>query len=288
MKSENLKLSRTDFPIVNSLDNLEVGRIYQTTNYAMLKPLKYNRGNKDGYVPERVAAITKMIDANEFMFGIVHVIVNLKGKAIDGNNRKRGLQERKLPVNFIITAEPRFNAPNTDSEILNNVSELNAINSAWFDKDSYLSALAFNEPTAMAIFNLKNEIGAVYGGIIEEMFTPSRIIVLATENKTGLSSQKQSRRTYCSKEIAEKINSDDFKQVVAFACNVLKFVAENNPSITPWYVIRQLMPDIWKYDLSLKVTLSNLKNRGFKKMDNTKMAGVKSRVQEILRMGNVK
>jgi len=286
MKSQNLKLSRTDFPVVDSLDNLEVGRIYQTTNYAMLKPLKYNRGNKDGHLPERVAAIAKMIDSGEFMFDVIHVMVNLKGKTIDGNNRKATLKEKKLPVNFIITAEPRFNLDD-ESEILNNVSEYNAINSAWHDRDSYLSALSFNEPTAKAIFDLKTEISKNYGGIIGDMFTSSRIIVLATQSRTGLSSQKQSRRTYCSSEIADKINSDDFKKVITFACNVLKFVSETNPSITPWYVIRQLMPEIWKYDLSLKVVLSNMKKKGFKKMDNTKMAGVKMRVLEILRMGNV-
>lgn len=283
---KNLDLTRTDFPMVNSLNNLEVGRIYQTTNYAMLKPLKFNRGVDKGYLPERVTAIVKMIDADEFMFGIVHVIVNLKGNAIDGNNRKQGLKERNKPVNFMITAEPKFNLDN-ESEILNNVSDLNAINSAWFDRDSYLSAQAYDEPTAMAIFNVKNEIARVYGGVIEEMFTPSRIIVLATKDKTGLSSKKQTRRTYCSTEIAEQINSKEFAKLVEFSCKVIKFVSDTNPSITPWFIIRQLMPSIWKHDLSLNIVLSNIKKRGFKKMDNTKMKGVKERVLDILKMGNI-
>jgi len=287
MKKTNLKLSSYDFPMVNSLDNLEVGKIYQTTNYDMLKSLKFNRGVEEGFLPERVQAITKMIDNGTFMYGVAHVLVNLCGVAIDGGNRKIGLKLRNKPVNFIITAEPRFNLDD-ESEILNNVSELNSINPVWFDNDAYKSALGYDEPTAVAIKDLKKVIAdsETFAGL-EDLFTPSRVIVLATKDKTGLSSKKQSRRVYCSHDIAQTIKSDDFKKLVDFTCNVLNFVAVNNPSITPWFVIRQLMPHIWKYDLSLNVLLSNLTKRGFVGID-TKMAGIKDRVDYIVRMANVR
>jgi len=286
MKKKKLNLSRTDFPVVSSLDNLEVGRIYQTTNYGMIKPLEFNRGEQAGYVSKRVAAIVKMIEEGTFMSGVIHVLVNLNGDAIDGNNRKYALELKGLPLNFMITAEDRFNLVDS-SEILNNVSEYNAINSAWFDNDSYLSALAYDEPTAIAIFNLKASITENWGAKIAEQFTPSRVVVLATKDKKGLSSAKQTRRVYCSDEIAETIQSVEFNKLVDFICKVLKFVFETNDSITPWYVVRQLMPDIWKHELSLNIVLKNIKSRGFKKLDNTKMSGVQTRVKEILKMGNI-
>jgi hypothetical protein len=183
--------------MVDSLDNLEVGRIYQTTNYDMIKSLEFNRGEQEGFVPKRVAAIVKMIENNTFMWGVCHVLVNLKGNGIDGNNRKQGIKIKKMPLNFMLTAEPRFNLDD-DSEILNNVSDYNSINSAWFDGDSYLSALGYDEPTAMAIFNLKAEITENWGAKIADQFTPSRVVVLATKDIKGLSSRKQPRRVYCS------------------------------------------------------------------------------------------
>jgi hypothetical protein len=285
MKTKELNLSRKDFPVVNSLDNLEVGRIYTTYNHDILKPLKYNRGKECGYLPERVATIRKMIENKTFMFGVLHVLVNLKGKTIDGNNRKIALKECNLPVNFAITAEPRFNVEN-ESEILNNVSEYNAINSAWFGTDAYLSALAFNESAAKAIFNIKNWIVEEFG-ISDDMFTPSRLIALAMKDKTGLAGKIQPRRAYCNVQTAETIQSDEFKTLITFIANVINFVSVNNNSITEWFVVRCLMPTIWKKDRGFKEVLSNLKKRGFKKMDNTKMPGIRARVNEIFKMGNV-
>lgn len=285
MKTKTLSLSRIDFPVVTSLDNLEVGRIYTTTNYKIIKHLAYNRGNTKGFLPERVAILQAKHNAGKFFLGVLHVLVNLKGKAIDGNNRLEFLENNKLPVNFMITAQPEFNLDD-DSEILNNVSDYNSINPIWNGKDSYESALAFNEAAAVAIDKLKTWIENTYG-IDGSIFTPSRLIVLATKDKSGLGSKIQTRRVYCNKEIAAILESDEFKNLLLFIIQVIQFVQSNNNSITEWFVIRCMMPAIWKHDLSLKVLLSNTKKRGFKKMDNTKMAGVKARVLEILKMANV-
>jgi len=285
MKQKELLLSRTDFPVVTSLDNLEVGRIYTTYNYKIIKHLKFNRGIEEGFLPERVAVLQAKLDANTFYLNVCHVLVNLKGKAIDGNNRKKLLEINKLPLNFMITAQPEFNLDN-ESEILNNVSEFNSVNSAWLGKDAYMSALAFNEPSAVAIDRLKTWVENEFG-IDGNIFTPSRLIALATRNKIGLGGKIQPRRAYCNQETANVLNSDEFKALILFIVAVIKFVQLNNNSITEWFVIRCLMPVIWKKELSLKVVLSNMKRRGFKKMSNTKMEGVKARITEILKMGNV-
>jgi len=285
MKSKKLTPSRTDFPPVTSLDNLEVGRIYSTTNYEIIKFLAYNRGNKEGFLPERVAIIQAKHDEGKFFLGMLHVLVNLSRKAIDGNNRLKFLKNNKLPVNFMLTAQPEFNLED-ESEILNNVSDYNSINPIWNGKDSYESALAFNESTAVAIDKLKTWIENTYG-ISADIFTPSRLIAIVTKFKQGLNGKIQTRRAYCNKETAIVLESPEFKEHILFLLNVIMFVQSNNNSITAFDVVRCLLPIMWKNELSEKIVLANLKRRGFKGMDNTKMAGVKARVMEILKLGNV-
>jgi len=288
---ENFKIKlnvlSTLFPNVNSLDNLDVGKIYSTTNYEIIKHLSGNRGSKTGYVTKRVNNIIKMIESGEFMMGVYHVLINLNGDAIDGNNRSRALELCGIPINFMITAEERFNS-GTDSDILNEVSEYNKINSSWADTDAYLSALEYKESTAMAIFNVKNTIAATYSAKINNQFTPSRFVIIATKNKKGLTSAKQTRKTYCSKSIAKTIETKEYQKVLDFICNVLVFVDATNPSVTPWRVVAKLMPYVWGYDLNLNKVLKNLKKRGFLNMVDTKMNGIEIRVKEIVMMGNIK
>jgi hypothetical protein len=285
MKTKTLSLSRTDFPVVSSLDNLEVGRIYTTFKPEIIKSLEFNRGAKDGFLPERVAALQAKFDTGLFYMNVCHVLVNSKGKAIDGNNRKKMLSNNKQGVNFMITAQPEFNLDN-ESEILNNVSEYNSVNSAWNGKDAYESALAFNEAAAVAIDKLKTWVENTYG-INADIFTPSRLIAIVTKFKQGLNGKVQPRRAYCNKETASVLESPEFKEHLLFLVNVIQFVQSNNNSITAFDVVRCLLPIMWKKELSQKVVLANVKKRGFKGMDNTKMAGVKARVTEILKIGNV-
>jgi len=285
MKAKELNLSRKDFPVANSLDNLEVGQIYTTTNYKMLKHLKFNRGKSEGFVRERVNKIVKMIDAGYFYFNVCHVLLNLKGQVIDGNNRLRALMELKMPVNFEITAQPQFNCEN-ESEILNNVSDYNAINSSWGAKDAFSSALAFGERTALVIDELKTKIENEHG-IESTMFTPSRLIALATRYSAGLGGVAQVRRAYCNDETANVLESADFLKELDYVIKFIKFAKQSNNQIREWFVIRNVMPTVWKKELSLKVVYANMKKKGFRNLTNVDMKGVGLRVTEILKMGNV-
>jgi hypothetical protein len=282
---KTLNLTRTDFPVVNSLDNLVVGQIYTTTNYKMLKHLKYNRGRNDGFVRARVTKIAKMVANNTFYFNVCHVLLNLKGLVIDGNNRLKMLSELGLPVNFEITAQPQFNMDD-ESEILNNVSDYNAINSSWGAKDAFSSALAFGERTALVIDALKTKIENEHG-LETTMFTPSRLIALATRYSAGLGGVAQVRRAYCNDETANILESKDFQTELDYVIKMLKFVKQNNNQIREWFVIRNIMPTVWKKELSMKVVYANMKKKGFKNMSNVDMKGVGYRTVEILKMGNV-
>lgn len=282
---KKLVFSAVDFPVVNSLDNLAVGQTYATTNYKMLKHLKFNRGQNNGFVRARVNKIIRLIEAGGFYFNVCHVLINLKGQVIDGNNRLRAFIELGLPVNFEITAQHQFNL-NNDSEILNNVSDYNAINSSWGAKDAFSSALAFGERTALVIDALKTRIENEHG-LESTMFTPSRLIALATKYSTGLGGVAQVRRAYCNNKTADILESPEFLKELDYVIKFIKFTQQNNNQIREWFVIRKIMPTVWKNELSLKIVFANMKKCGFKKMSNVDLKGVGIRATEILKMGNV-
>ena len=282
---KNLNLSRTDFPVVDSLDNLEVGRIYTTNKPKILKHLKYNRGVMEGYVSQRVNALKEMIKDNEFHFDVWHVLLNLKGQVIDGNNRKKALSDMKKPINFIITAQPEFNLDDA-SEVLNNVSDFNAINSSWSDKDAFISAFTFGEKTAMKIDELKTKLENEEG-MPNTMFTPARLVALARKSKGGLGGAKQTRRTYCDMELETIMSTTEYQKVLSFCVSVIKFAQKNNNSIEPWFVIRSLLPNIWSNELSYNMVLKNLRKTGLKNLSTTLMRGVKERCVNILMSVNI-
>ena len=285
-KTKKVTLSRTDYPVVNSLDNLEVGRIYTTTNHSIFTPLKYNRGVKEGYVVGRVNKFKKMIKDGEFLFHVPHGIINLAGYIVDGNNKIKALEQLNLPVNFMITAEPKFNVKNP-SEILNNVSEFNSTNGSWSTATNYKSALAFKEPVAVAIDKLLQKLYNDYNMPKKNVLVPSRIVGLAMHSKVGVR-QNKTRRTYCDMGIANKINSPEFGKEVEFMMKVMQFVKVDNPNIKVWDVLKSIMPLIWDYELSLNIVLRNMKKRGFKDLANNKIATILARCKEIAQMGNVK
>ena len=68
---------------------------------------------------------------------------------------------------------------------------------------------------------------------------------------------------------------------------IVLFVQKNNNTITEFFVLRHVMPVIWKKGLSIKHVYANMKKRGFKKMSNTDMKTVGVRVTEILKMSNI-
>jgi hypothetical protein len=284
-KAKKLHLSRTDFPVVDSLSNLEVGRIYTTYKHDIFKPLTYNRGVKEGYVKDRVKKFKDMINNGEFIFDVDNVMVNLSGSCCDGNNRLQALKELKKPVNFIITKAEKFNVDN-DSEILNNVSEFNSTNGTWDSATNYKSALMFNEPVAVAIYDMLEMLYNEYNMPTKNVLIPSRIIGLALRTKSQVRKNK-TRRMYCDTKLAKKINSSKFKKEIVFMMNVMQFVQQNNSSVREWYVIKEIMQLIWKYDLSLTVVLKNLKKRGFKELADYKIASIKARCIEIVKMGNI-
>ena len=284
IKKERANLMREDFPVVVSLDNLEVGKIYTTYNHDLFIPLKFNRGEKMGYVVNRVKKFKEMIEQGDFYMDVAHVMVNMAKIAVDGNNRLQALKELNMPVNFIITNAEPFNVED-ESEILNNVSEYNSTNNSWNETTNYKSALAYNEPVAVAIDETLTEIYNTYD-IPKNVFTASRLIGLVSRKPEMLRKNK-TRRVYCDVKLARKFKTNWFKKELAFQIKVALFMKKNNSNINSWNIIKEIMPLIWKYDLKLHVVLKNLRKKGFHDLANYKATTIKARCLEIVKMGNV-
>jgi len=282
MKNEKVIITRefTGYPIVDSLENLEFGRIYTTYNHDLFKPLSGNRGVDTGVVSDRALFYMGKISDGTFYHNVEHVKLNRRGQMIDGHNKDEALRRTKKPVNFMIYPQDEFNE-GTVSDILNAVAEYNSINSGWQPTENYVSALMWKEPCAVAIDKLKTEVDNKFGLPIT-MFTPARIIALAIEDPKGLDGKKRTRKEYCDKKTADIINSPDFRTQIEFICNVLLLVKSQNPNIREWFVIRKLMPFIWYDKRNLRVVYHNLVKYGFKKLINTNMPGIKARVEDII------
>lgn len=273
--------SRTDFPKVNSLDNLEVGRIYTTDNYPILKHLENNRGEVKGYQSKRVKPLLNKIDKGLFFMDVFHVIVNLDGYIIDGNNRLEALKQRGLPVNFFITGQNAFNGKSA-SEILNNVSEFNSLNSEWAWKDCYQSALALDEPVAMVIEQVRNSL--TLQGMNLNTFTATRLIGIAQADKGKVSSEKKiTRKIFCDGELAEKFKTDAFKKDLDFIVRVMKYVKGNSLIKDAWHVVKSIMPYMWECKLDHDHVFKSIEAVGFNSLTGTELSVVQARVRKIIK-----
>jgi len=275
---KRIPTSRKSIPIVKSFSNLEVGRIYKTKDYGIFNPLEYNRGETTGWQRKRVAKITKLIDSDKFYMEVCHVLVNLKGDAIDGNNRLQALKERGKYVNFMLTAQHQFNLSN-DSEILNNVSDFNAINSSWSETDAFNSALQCLEASALEVEDVRNKVKNL--GQPLRAFTASRIVGIALQDATMINSKKQPRRMYCGNKIKNLILTDKFWEDFDTIVQIMNF-ANTSLGKDRWYAVKAMMPYIWNDNVNKDKFLSVMKKTGFGGLPNNTAGDTADRVYDFI------
>jgi hypothetical protein len=255
---------------VDSTKHCEVGKTYTTTNYKMFKLLKYNRGEDNSIVAAKVNAFKKLYASGKFYTNIVHVIINMFDEVMDGHHKLKMAEELSIPINFIITPEADFNSPSLSVK-LNAISKLNAFTSKWDGKANFLSAVKTKEPLAIAILKLQGSINTIYG-INSKILTASRIITLLTKDVDGLASKSMERDVYCRKEYLPILQSDAFMTEMEFICETIKYILSwnmRNPEITPFFIIRNVMPRVWDNKLNMKEFYHFMVKTGFKNVGNT-------------------
>lgn len=129
-----------------------VSQIFETTDYDKFTVLKENRGAKDAIKPRKIKHLTAIAKSPEFVAEKWKIDVNEKLAVIDGHHRLYVSRMLKMPIRYEIIGNKKFH--NGASSFINNVFEVNRLNTAWTTMDVYKAALAAKLPLANEIEKL--------------------------------------------------------------------------------------------------------------------------------------
>ena len=257
---------KTTFKSVNSFEKVKVGTTYSTTNFKMFKTLKFNRGRDNGIEPKRVQDFKKLYERGEYFTQVIHLFVNLYGVIIDGHHKLAMHKELNLPINFTVLPQAEFNE-GTEIQILGAIARFNAKTSKWDANAHFDTALKCGEPVALAIAKLKAKYDLKHG-FKRNLLTAGRIHTLIKEDQTALKSTLKTVEDYCDKSLLNAMSDKKFEKEFEFVCAVLYSVNEWNAVhkkdsfVTPFFVIRAVMPKIWDNELNMEKFYHNMTKRG--------------------------
>jgi hypothetical protein len=129
-----------------------VSQIFETTNYGQFTVLKENRGAKDSIKPRKIKHLMAIAQGPKYVPEKWKIDVNDKFVVIDGHHRLAVSKMLKLPIRYEIIKDKKFH--NGQSTFINNVYEVNSLNTAWTSTDVFKAALAAKLPLANEIQKL--------------------------------------------------------------------------------------------------------------------------------------
>lgn len=264
--NQNVYTMKTTFKKVNSFKDVKTGTVYSTTNFRMFKTLKFNRGRDNSIEPKRVQDFKKLHERGEYFTDVIHLFVNLYGVIIDGHHKLEMHKSIKLPINFTVLPQAEFNE-GTEIEILGAIARFNAKTSKWDANAHFDTALKCGEPVALEIAKLKAKYDLKYG-FKKNLLTAGRIHTLIKEDPTALKSTLKTVEDYCDKSMIVSMSDKKFKKEFDFVCAVLSAVNDWNEVhkqdsfVTPFFVIRAVMPKVWDNELNMEKFYHNMQKKG--------------------------
>jgi len=209
------KISNKTIQLVNSFENLTTMNIYQSTNYDLFKPIKFNRGQKCGFSPKKVAEFVKLINEGKFYHDTIHVTLNLNNEMIDGNSRFVALKQTGHPINFYFTAEEGFNKK-SNSEKIEEVSFFNSTNPVWKGKEAYDTALLNNYPIAKLIEELTVRIKVIgaNSGYKNKIVRYSQLFAFINDYKVKGLTTDRAVNFYNRPDLVEKFKKENYLNVL--------------------------------------------------------------------------
>jgi hypothetical protein len=259
-----MKKVKMYFTECNDVSIAKCDTIYSTTNCGgkndtgMFKLLQYNRGEDNGIETKRLNDFKKIVKENKFFFTWINVVINESGVIVDGHHRFQLLKELGLPVNFIITAEKKFN-PEYDpkgTKLLSAIATLNAVDSKWNGTHHFNAAvkcgvqLAVEIKMQKALFDNKMDID-------RKQVTGGRIFNLIKKNVKGLQSTLVDVTDYEDATLIERLVSDDFKKELEFVYGIMSVAKrfndanKNKKRITGYKIVAAAMPLVWNNELNM-------------------------------------
>ena len=247
--------------MINSLaEATKVGKIYTTTNFKICKRVRFNRGEKNGIEPARLAYFKKLYESGKYFNQVSYVLINLIGEIIDGTHRHAMHEALGIPVNIMVTDQEEFNSEDEAVKLLA-IATYNAKDSKWQPSAHFNAAYLFESPLALRIYDIKSEYENTYK-FKKNLLTPSRIYAVLTHDRIGLAGKGQDVSAYCNSSLVPEINSDRFNKEFSFICAIMNLVIDRNKElnsdINPFFVIRVILPMIWDNELNMEKFYSRL------------------------------
>jgi len=274
-----------NYPMVNTLVNLDAGRIYATENYEILKPLEGNRGQKNSVKSSKLKEFKELHKEGMFFAFTSVVWVNLDGFIIEGNNRKAMLEEMGEPIAFIVTDQPQFNT-GSQSDILNMVAKYNSINSKWTGMDNFESAIQMNEPLAIEFENVKKLMLETFELKSITFLTPGFLYALATKDIKAIHGTSRERADFCNVELAEYAKTKEFQYMVKYMVKLNNLIDSFKiAGIKNRDVFKCILPLVWENKVPNAATLFELIEKDrfikLKSLNNVYMRDVKRIIDNI-------
>lgn len=235
-----------------------VSQIFETTDYKKFSPLKENRGAKESIKPERVKKILKIIASSKFTPEKFSMQVTKDFKIINGHHSHAAAQIAKIPIRYEIFADPKFY--NGDATYVNNVYNINAMNTAWSPQDVFKAAVASKQHLATEIVKLISKHNNTFDYLCmmslimrdpKIMKRPGGIDVL----------------TYGDKELVKYFDSGEFSLELASFIKInhkLRIVSEKKKCLANVYEViyyaRQIIDPLKFRNCILKISDATLNN----------------------------
>lgn len=249
---------------VESLDGLQCGVVYKTVNYDLLKDTD---GNRAGLSSRRVKKFEKLIKEGKFINEVSIVMVNKKGKKIDGHHRSKAVENQGLPVYFIMTDSKEFNGNDTN-KILNNIARINSsINPAWSKEDHIKSAITSEVPLALKLDEIRKELIEKFNLDSKNISTNDLYGILKKNIKSY--GKKVTRAELEDLKLLDEVESERFNDDVMFYARLMMYF-KNSP-IRSYKAVKEIFREMWMGEIQFNRNrfYDNMIKKGYAPKDDS-------------------
>lgn len=183
-----------------------VANIYETYDYDKFTIIPENRGHVEtkGLKARKLLQLQELVNNGKYCEEYGLVKVNKELVIFDGRHTFELRKLNGMPIRYLIIEDEKYNDV-TKKDLLNNVYNVNKINTAWSGNDLFKAAFQTKRPLAIQIQNLMDAAN--------NRFVWTDIIALLTKNDDYFVGRLHDLdlTSFSDKTLLEEINSKAFK-----------------------------------------------------------------------------
>lgn len=266
---------------VTSLKNLKPDRIYYTNEYNLFVKVDANRGEKDSIVKKKVGTIVEMMEDGTFIDKMQFVLINKDGTILDGHHRVMAYEKLGLPVRFMITDADEV-TNKSELEIAKVLMKINSVNPQWTSTQAFKTALHYGMEVAHKIEGKIEKVVGKFKNLTRGNFNASKVIGIVLHDIEHLHGKRLDLEIFEDKTLIEKIDSDEFKDDLAFLCSTLdKLYNDKTCGAEERSIVEKLFEQIWKKNLSKENAFTYIDRYGFKCTKGDYGVSVRNRIKDV-------